>query len=280
MTTVTESPQRTVTLHTVEPPGSESRAISARLCSVQGPAHTLEVESPEAVQALAVQGLEMTWESEEGTMSVPVRLRETDGPARRVTVEIAERRSHLRVDSSLFFRHRPLSEAEFNDLIPRVISQPLEYLEDAVEADVVSGDENWERLETVFSNFHRMLREIADQVDRLIAVQEGRSVTAPHDRTSIVVNISGAGIAFEASEIYALGTKLRMVFDLSRYPYRSILCLGEVVRVDSRPSPPPGVAPHLIYVGFTHIREEDRDRIIHYVFKMQRRMLRRRAMSS
>jgi c-di-GMP-binding flagellar brake protein YcgR len=33
---------------------------------------------------------------------------------------------------------------------------------------------------------------------------------------------------------------------------------------------------HQIFVDFTHVREEDRDRIIRFVFKMQRRHLRHR----
>jgi c-di-GMP-binding flagellar brake protein YcgR len=133
-----------------------------------------------------------------------------------------------------------------------------------------------DRLDSVFSNFHRMLSDLSEQVAHLVALQEGRASHVAPDLRCRVINISGAGLAFECQEALAPGTMLRMTFDLQRFPYRSILCLGDVVRRQSRPADASPTTPHLIFAHFTHIREEDRDRIIHYVFKMQRRMLRSR----
>lgn len=268
---------RHVRLQTVEPPGSPPRVVEARLTGVQGPLHTLAVDDPACVRDLDLAGLELAWERDGLPMSVPVRLRETDPAAGVIVVEIAERRSHMRVDSSLLFRLRPLTEGDYAELAARVLAQPLEYLEDSAEAEAtLPASEVWDRMETVLSSFHRMLREISDRLDHLTALVEGHGQAPPAERQACVINISGAGLAFESTEPFAPGQKLWMTFDLSRFPYRTIQCLGEVTRAEARPDPPPGIAPHLVYVAFTHIREEDRDQIIRHVFRMQRRMLRHR----
>jgi hypothetical protein len=276
MTTLTAEANQTVVLHTVEPPGSEANTLSAHVCHVQGAVHTLAVSDTGQLRRLDSQGLEMSWDSGADRMSVPVRLMTVDSHTNRVTVEISERRGHTRVDSSLLFRHRRLTAAEGVEMSTKLLMHAADYLEEESEVDLGGEDETWDRLEVVFSSFHRMLRDLTDRVDHLTAIQEGRSSTPPLDRTCRVINISGGGLAFEHTEPYAAGTPLRLSFDISRYPYRSILCLGEVVRTESRPCAGLTVPSHLVYVRFTQIREEDRDRIIHYVFRMQRRMLRSR----
>jgi len=223
-------------------------------------------------------GLEMSWRGDgETEFTLPVALSGLDARTGEIQLDARERRDHMRVGSSLIFRHRTLSDAEYAALAQRVLSQPLEYLEENPDNErSTGGDEVWDRLDNVLANFYQMIRDLSDKVDHLITLQEGGEPARRRDATSRVVNISGSGLAFESDEALPAGAKLRMAFDLSRYPYREIVCLGEVVRACTHPDPPLGTARHTMSVDFTHIREEDRDRIIHYVFRMQRRMLRNR----
>jgi PilZ domain len=283
MTTQTlPTAQSDVTLHSVDLPDGNVSTQAGRLLATDGKRHTIGISdgfSAQGLEEIALTGgLELSWvSSEHGQMSVPVRLEHIDERARQVTVEIVERRTHLRVDSSLLFRHSALSEAEFTELSQRIISEPLGGLHDSGDLDrSATNDDSFERLDLVFSNFHRMLRELSSKVDTLIAMQRGEEIGETRERSSRVINISGAGLAYESDAVPEAGTKMKMTFDLSFFPYLAIVCLGEITRVDHHPDPPEGTPSHLVYVHFTHIREEDRDRIIRYVFKMQRRMLRRR----
>ncbi|MBN1477960.1 PilZ domain-containing protein [Candidatus Sumerlaeota bacterium] len=275
-----------VTLHSVDLPDGDMSPQVGRLLATDGKRHTIGIDdgfSPQRLEEIAsTGGLELSWISPElGQMSVPVHLEHIDERGRQVTVEIVERRTHLRVDSSLLFRHVELSEAEFTELSQRIISEPLGGVQDTGDHDRSgTNDDSFERLDLVLSNFHRMLRELSAKVDMLIAIQRGEEPEESRERSSRVINISGAGLAYESDEVPAVGTRLKMTFDLSFFPYVAIICLGEITRVDHHPSPPEGTPSHLVYVRFTHIREEDRDRIIRYVFKMQRRILRRRRLEA
>jgi hypothetical protein len=273
-------PQLDVTLKSVGTPAEAAEDLRARIVATDRHRHTLALDpSPgaEAVESMAkADVLEMTWEEDGDSSSTRVRVSEFDAAVGKLVVESVERRSHMRVDCSLMFRHRTLSESAYAEMAPRIVSQPLDYLEESADLSPAASDETWERLDNVLSNFHRLLREISDQVQHLIAVSEGRPGTKDLDELARVFTISGSGLGFESDRPLEVGTKLRLCFDLSGYPYRSVVCLGEVSRCDPSDEPGAGVPSHQIFAAFTHIREEDRDRIIRFVFKMQRRQLRHR----
>jgi hypothetical protein len=282
MSSRTPGLETNVFLRAAIPSKDSGEQWSGRLSVVDGDHLTIAavaLPNPDRLQTAAkASGLEMTWQGDQSTeYTLPVSLDRVDARTGEVTVKIGERRDHMRVDSSLIFRHRTLSDAEYAALAPRILSQPLEYLEDGADNErSTGGDEVWDRLDNVLANFYQMLRDLSDKVEHVIALQEGNEPVRRLDATSRVINISGSGLAFESADKIPVGAKLRMAFDLSRYPYREIICLGQVVRQTTHPNPSPDTPPHTVSVDFTHIREEDRDRIIHYVFRMQRRMLRNR----
>ncbi len=272
-------PQTRVTLQPMDVHAADSCTVAATVAEAQGRRLVLSAlpSSAEALSGIgAVSALEMSWPSADGAIALPVTLTEVQPSQRRLVAEVLERRSHTRVDTSMTFRCTPLTGEEATALATRIHSQPMETLSDPAEPEPAwSGDETSDRLDAVLSSFHQMLADLREKVDHLIALQEGRAVPARPEHRCHVLNISGSGVAFESEERFAQGTKLRLTFDLQRYPYRSIVCLGDVVRVQHLPRAhqPAG---HLIQAQFTEIAEEDRDRIIHHVFRLQRRALRHR----
>lgn len=250
--------------------------IAGTIGELSGNRTVLNCTGPDLRSLSVDQTLEMCWEEPGIPTNMSVRVAQVEPDSGKLVVE-AERRNHMRVDCSLTFRYRPLSDADYEAMIPRIRIQTDDSLE---EYDSTStSDEIPERLEAVFVNFHRMLREIDDQVKHLIAVQEGTANSEQRDRSGRVFNISGCGLAFEETKPVKVGTKLKMTFDLAGYPFRSIVCLGEVTRCETTGQTIDGMPIHQVYAGIDHISEEDQDRIIRFVFKVQRRQLRRRSRS-
>jgi hypothetical protein len=268
-----------VTLRSPEGNPVAGVTLQGHVDASDGSMHSVTLDPSTDDQSLAILGechaVELVWGEGDDMQVALVEMREVDVPERRVLLSSVERRRHMRVPCSLLFRHRVLSDAEWTEMGPGIVAEPLDHLEEPPE---VAGphDETWERLNTVFSNFHGMLREISDQVQHLMALQQGQVVASKPDVTARVFNISGSGLGYENNGALEPGTKLRMSFDMAGYPYRSVVCLGEVVRAAAPDKPTPSGMSHQIFVDFTHVREEDRDRIIRFVFKMQRRHLRHR----
>lgn len=277
------SAQNTVSLRLVDQQSGEQKALyGARIEKRNGRLFELKLDDAQAITEIENAGheavVEILWRDGDIEAVYPVQVKKTDPNSGRLVAEGIERRTHLRVRSSIIFKWRKLSEAEAAEMAPRIMTQPLEYLgEDQALERTARADETWERLDIVMSNFYRMLRDISEQVQYLIALQEGRAQIAPPERTGCIFNISGAGFAFESREPLPLGSPLKITFELSRFPYREIVCLGRVVRVEcSSADSATGAPDYLVFVSFTHIREEDRDQIIRCVFRMRRRELRSR----
>lgn len=187
-------------------------------------------------------------------------------------IEGEERRRSMRVESALLFRHRRLTEAECAALVPEILHRPSDFMLDDEDLELNSPtDESWQRVEAVLSNFYQMLRDIQHQVDTMVALQRGEPAPPSPHRSDRAINISGDGVAFASESEIEPGTKMHLTFDLTRFPHRTIECLGEVVSCEPLEGEPGTV---VVRVKYTHIREIDRDRIINYVFKIQRRQIR------
>ena len=89
------------------------------------------------------------------------------------------------------------------------------------------------------------------------------------------VNLSEGGIAFAAQEEIQEGDMIALEMLLPIFPIAIIKALGKAVRVNKVPGG--GCAVATQYVA---IKDDDRDKIVHYLFKRQRERLRGKKVSA
>jgi hypothetical protein len=142
-------------------------------------------------------------------------------------------------------------------------------------------DDGINRLQRDVAGLRDMLAEVLTRLDELTALmvgqQEGMDEEG-HQRPLQIMNVSSTGVGFIGAEPLQSGDYLRLRMIIHGAPRIVIDCMGAVVRcVAMQAGTPATVAAAERYdvgVRFTHIHESDRERLIHYLFKVQRRMLR------
>lgn len=106
----------------------------------------------------------------------------------------------------------------------------------------------------------------------LTPVKTDGSITPPPIYQMETINISGGGLMLKSPIRFPEGESLELEILL---PQRGVVeALGKVVRVEEKKG---GNSPYyLLGIEFTVIKEADRQKIISYVFELQRRMYKRR----
>jgi c-di-GMP-binding flagellar brake protein YcgR len=89
------------------------------------------------------------------------------------------------------------------------------------------------------------------------------------NRVPIEANLSEGGLGFTTREKISEGDICALEIMLPVFPIAIIKTLGKAVRIKALPE---GGAS--IGLQFINIKEEDRDKIVHYIFKKQREWLR------
>jgi len=92
----------------------------------------------------------------------------------------------------------------------------------------------------------------------------------PHVETT--TDISGSGFGLRPGSGLKPGTRIVLTMNLPDAPSRPLFAVGEVVRCDNVE-----VGEHAAAVQFLDISEADRERLIRFTFRQQRRELARRA---
>jgi c-di-GMP-binding flagellar brake protein YcgR len=93
----------------------------------------------------------------------------------------------------------------------------------------------------------------------------------PHQSFSF--DISGSGVSLEKGPEQEEGNDLILAITLPESPGRPVYARGEVLRIQDRTIKKQTCAA----IQFRQISETDRERLIHYTFRQQRRELARRA---
>lgn len=116
----------------------------------------------------------------------------------------------------------------------------------------------------------RQLERISEQLNLIMEVLRDRRVLRMLRSTPAVVEISGAGLRFRLAERVRPGQLLALSLLLPLGVPVLVRAIGRVVRVEATPD------GQEVAVEFTRIREEDRERLVRYVFELEREALRRR----
>jgi hypothetical protein len=106
-----------------------------------------------------------------------------------------------------------------------------------------------------------------------LLIKEVRGGRSPLDQLALEnVNLSGGGIAFFSGRQLPAGEYLEMHLVLEpNHIY--IYCLGEVVNCERKAG---GERPYRASVRFTLLTDEDHEKLVQHLFKLQRQALRKR----
>lgn len=217
---------------------------------------------------------ELVWNDDSGERRAPISIRERIRNALVTRLRVDERREapRLRVDMSVEYRIVPAEQADHvaEEVMARVntlAEQPLETIQ-----LLRTGDDPMANLREEIAALREMIGDLMQKVDDLTqAVRGGKPQTGAEMHQPLgIQNCSAGGIGIITSEAAEIGTKLRLRLTLRSVPAVTIDCMGEIARQDTL-----GAGERFEWgVRFTHIHEADRERLIHYLFKIQRRMLR------
>lgn len=120
---------------------------------------------------------------------------------------------------------------------------------------------------------YTLLSSINAKLDMLLGILGRDQMAADFPVTLDVMEISGAGLRFFASEELPMECDLEVVLMLSQFPLRMAGAIGRVIRAE------PDQGRTLYALDFTRIRERDLETIVQFVFQSQRDELREKKWS-
>ena len=193
---------------------------------------------------------------------------------------MADKRQYVRIEAYLPVIYRRLSEEEYEEAKRRCLERRLardhappsileEIDEEVLRSPALLDAEGLDpavarAFQAVDRKLNLLLRLLAE--DRLNASDEGFFRE---------VNLSGGGLRLTIPEQLRPGDKVELQITLPFCPPSTLLAVGRVVRVT--PAAADAAEPgYETAFEFEEIHEEDREKIIQYVFRRQRQILRSR----
>jgi len=241
----------------------------------------LDGKSSGVIPVIAEEVLVMTWNADGIQRACPILVRSRQPRALSVRVVIQERREAPRVRAEMQLAYEVIPAEQIKEIADEVMAKVNTLSEPESEAFQLlrKDDDPLAELRQDMHDLRQMLGELMAKVDDLTAIVSGTKTQSARGRILqpvSILNCSSTGVGFLAREPHGEGDYLRMRITLRTTPQAVIDCMGVVMRVApcERPAGESGSPPHDIGVRFTHIHEADRERLIHYLFKVQRRLLR------
>lgn len=187
-----------------------------------------------------------------------------------------QKRGHVRIDDYIFFEFNLLEKDEYNrikdDYIAKTkaIDKKLASSISPLTKDITERKEEKGRGGEADPVLVSMLVNLDKKLDLIINLldEKGERKKSLKEKTR-KVNIGGAGLRFQTEREFKKGDFLELKIELPLVPPVSVPALGEVTRAERNER-----GYFTTAVKFNVINEEDRDRIIRYVFQKQREHLR------
>lgn len=168
----------------------------------------------------------------------------------------ANRREYSRVDSYIPLEYRLVPESECQSVKSRITGEVM-----VARFDLIPSLENHPNRGPL-----TLLNKKLDTIIQNVALQcEGF-----HSLAFKFVSLGGSGIKFSSPRSYALGDILEFKMILAPNLHATIYVYGEVVRVGKQTN------GFFINVRFTEISDAIREVIVHFVFEMERELLRKK----
>jgi hypothetical protein len=189
-----------------------------------------------------------------------------------------QKRNYVRVDDYLPFEYTLLEKDEFEkiekDYIAKTkaINKMMDTSTTPVLRDIIDKIEEKEVVSDIDSVLMSMLINLDKKLDLIIDLldQKGERKKRLKEKTK-KISLSGGGIKILTDNEFKRGDILELRIDLPLIPPVAIPALGEVARSEKTGDKEGGFKTA---IKFKVIQEEDRDKIIHYVFQKQRELLR------
>lgn len=128
------------------------------------------------------------------------------------------------------------------------------------------------RLEKLIDIDYRILSEeesICEDIEKLFAMEES-AIEFPAYRKGIAVDLSGGGARFILDDAYPVDTYILLRMNISLEPGQSEFCVIGRVVMSERLGGKTGQCENRM--EFVRIRESMREKLIHYIFREERKM--------
>ncbi len=182
-------------------------------------------------------------------------------------------RAHLRMDVMVLLQHRKLTTKEYEDIRGVTFNEGDEELStQSFSLQPFMEDKEREEEEGNIDPFIlNALIDINLKLNLILTMLTSEGETSIFTQKPLEVNLSEGGIGFTIGEQVKKGDILELQILLPIFPIAIIWAWGRVVR--STPLPEGSYSVGLEYVK---VKEEDQDKIVHYLFKKQRELLRKK----
>ena len=185
--------------------------------------------------------------------------------------DISNTRAHVRMDVVLLMKYLKLTPEECEDL------DTITNAEDKADLSPLSfslrpfmeGEGREEELGNIDPFILNSLIDINLKLNLIISAISSEGKKNIFNRVPIEANLSEGGLGFTTRDDISEGDICALEIMLPVFPIAIIKTLGKAVRI--KPLPEGGAS---IGLQFINIKEEDRDKIVHYIFKKQREWLR------
>ena len=180
-------------------------------------------------------------------------------------------RAHLRMDVMVLLQHRKLTTEEYGDIGEVNLHEGGEELStQSFSLQPFMEDKEREEEEGNIDPFIlNALIDINLKLNLIFTMLAAEGETSIFAQKPIEVNLSEGGIGFIIGEQVKKGDILELKILLPIFPIAIIRAWGRVVR-----STPLSKDNHSVGVEYIKVKEEDQDKIVHYLFKKQRESLR------
>jgi uncharacterized coiled-coil protein SlyX len=237
-------------------------------------------ELPETTDPTAM----LVWEVEGIQRTCPVQIQPRSSRSLAAQVVQAERRNSPRVPVDVDIIYEMIHPDHVKESVDEVMARVNTLEERSFETNrlIRAVDDPLAALREEIGTLHTMLSALMIKVDDMHAIMAGLQPSSNSRRIKhplSILNCSGTGMGMLVGEMHPEGEYMRIRMTLRTLPPTTIDCVGVVVRcltVERSKDETAGPPRYDVGLRFSHIHEADRERLIQYLFKVQRRLLRDR----
>lgn len=264
---------------------TSGREFTGMLKASDGETLVLELDEqfdgrlPEHVDDLCV----VTWIKDGLQRACPIIVRSHSARAIVAQVVIQERREAPRLRVDVQVQYEVVAPTRVKETSEEVLSRVNTTEDPASEALNLLNNGSTDpllQLKGEVAQLREIIQELVVNIADLTALVVGGTppqAPANQPRTPLaIMNCSSTGLGIIVTESLQEGDYLRLQLVLRTVPKTMIECMGVVVRciaLERREGEAAG-RRYDVGVRYTHIHESDRERLIHYLFKVQRKLLR------
>lgn len=170
------------------------------------------------------------------------------------TIPVFNRREYSRVDAYIPLTYRRINNEEREQIKSRISGEVM-----LANFNLTPPLENHPQMDCL-----NLLNKKLDTIIQMMALQSDGFHSLPFK----FVSLSGSGMQFSSQQNFSLSDILEFKMILTLYRPVAIYVYGEVVRVGKQSN------GYFINVRFIELADIIRDRIIHFIFETERKLLR------